>query len=76
MAERGERRSERFLKLYRILESVLEKRANGKRVAAGSVVMDYLHDADSVPVRADLDMCRAIRNLLSHSVDEAGEPVV
>ena len=71
-----ENRSERFLKLYRVLEGTLEKRYTGKRAFPGSVVMEYLKDADSVPVRAELDLCREIRNLLSHNADEAGEPVV
>lgn len=69
-------RSERFLKLFRQLEGLLEKRYAAKRVASGSVVMEYLHDPDSAPCRADLDMCREIRNLLSHSADESGEPVI
>ena len=68
-------RSEQFLKLYRMLESQLERRYTGKKTSS-SVVMEYLHDPDSEPVRPDLDMCREIRNLLSHNADEAGEPVV
>ncbi len=76
MEDRGELRSEQFLKLYRVLEGLLEKRYAGKRGASASVVIEYLHDADSVPCRADLDMCREIRNLLSHNAGEAGEPVV
>ena len=70
------RRSEEFLRLYRMLEGLLEKRYVGRRVASGSVVMEYLHDADSVSVRTDLDMCREIRNLLAHNADGQGEPVV
>ena len=72
----GGRRSEEFLKLYRMLEGALEKRYTGKKMSSGSVVMEYLHDADSVPCRADLDMCREIRNLLSHNTDDNGEAVV
>ena len=69
-------RSERFLKLYRMLEGVLEKRYSGRKMSSGSVVMEYLHDPDSAPCRTDLDMCREIRNLLSHNTDGDGEPVV
>lgn len=69
-------RSEAFLKLYRKLEGLLEKRYAGKRMTSGSVVMEYLHDADSAPCRSELDLCREIRNLLSHNTDDAGEPVV
>lgn len=76
MEGREEPRSEQFLKQYRALEGLLEKRYAGRRLTAGSVVMEYLHDPDSLPCRADLDMCREIRNLLSHNVDEAGNAVV
>ena len=69
-------RSERFLKLFRILEGVLEKRYSGKKMSSGSVVVEYLHDADSAPFRTELDMCREIRNLLSHNTDDAGQAVV
>ena len=73
--ERQEARSEQFLRLYRKLEGLLEKRYSGKKVSS-SVVMEYLHDPDSAPCRADLDMCRDIRNLLTHNDDEDGQPVV
>ena len=73
--ERQEGRSEQFLRLYRKLEGLLEKRYSGKKVSS-SVVMEYLHDPDSTPCRADLDMCRDIRNLLTHNDDEDGQPVV
>ncbi len=75
--EQGEvPRSERFLTHYRMLEGLLEKRYSGKKMTSGSVVMEYLHDPDSAPCRTELDMCREIRNLLSHNTDGAGEPVV
>lgn len=76
MEANDQRRAERFLNLYRVLEGLLEKRYAGKRTSSGSVVMEYLHDADSLPCRADLDMCREIRNLLSHNADEDGQPVI
>lgn len=68
-------RAEIFLKLYRILEGELEKRYAGRRTGA-SVVMEYLRDEDSQPYRYALNVCREIRNLLSHNADEMGEPVV
>ena len=69
-------RSEQFLTLYRRLEGILEKRYMGRKMSSGSVVMEYLHDADSAPCRTELDMCREIRNLLTHNTDGAGEAVV
>lgn len=69
-------RSEEFLRRFRTLEGLLEKRYADQRVASGSVVIEYLRDPDSAPVRAELDLCREIRNLLSHNVDGSGEAVV
>ena len=69
-------RADAFLKMYRILEGALEKRYAGKQRQGSSVVMDYLRDEDSEPYRYELNVCREIRNLLSHNADEAGEPVV
>ena len=71
----AESRAETFLKMYRVLEGALERRLEGRRQGA-SVVMDYLRDEDSEPFRTQLNLCREIRNLLSHNADESGEPVV
>lgn len=68
-------RAENFLKMYRILEGLLEKRYSGKRQGS-SVVMEYLRDDDSEPYRHELNVCREIRNLLSHNADDEGEPLV
>lgn len=62
-------RSERFLKMYRILEGVLEKRFVGDRQGS-SVVMEYIRDPDSEPFRHELNICREIRNLLTHNADK------
>lgn len=67
-------RAETFLQLYRRLEGALEKRFGGRE--SGSVVMEYLRDEDSDPYRYELNVCREIRNLLSHNADKDGNPVV
>ena len=69
-------RAERFLKMYRILEGLLEKRYVDHRMSSTSVVMEYLRDPDSEPCRTELDLCRDIRNLLTHNTDDVGETVV
>ena len=69
-------RSEQFLVLYRQLEGLLEKRYAGLEDVACSVVREYLKDPDSEPYRVDLDLCREIRNILAHNIDEGGTPVV
>ena len=67
--------SEVFLQKYRVLEGLLEKRYEGKKITV-SVVIEYIRDIDSQPVRVDLDLMREIRNILSHNAGPGGEPVV
>lgn len=71
-----ERNSETFLKKYRVLEGLLEKRYEGHKVSASSIVIEYIRDEDSEPVRVDLDLLREIRNILSHNAGANGEAVV
>ena len=68
-------RADIFLKMYRILEGTLDKRYAGGRQSS-SVLMEYLKDDDSEPYRRELNICREIRNLLSHNADDEGEPLV
>ena len=67
--------SEIFLQKYRVLEGLLEKRYEGRKLSF-SVVIEYIKDIDSQPVRVDLDLMREIRNILSHNAGSGGEPVV
>lgn len=69
-------RAERFLTLYRMFEGLLEKRYADHAMTTGSVVKEYLKDPDSEPMRTEIDLCREIRNILSHNTDSDGEPVV
>lgn len=75
MESGNERRADTFLRLYRQLEGLLEKRYAG-RDCGGSVVTTYLSDPDSEPLRSEIELCRRIRNILSHNVENSGEPVV
>lgn len=65
-----------FLQKYRVLEGLLEKRYEGAKRTTSSVVIEYIRDDDSVPVRVDLDLLREIRNILSHNAGSDGEAVV
>ena len=49
MEKRQPTRAERFLRRYRVLEGLLEKRYGES--AQGSVVFEYLHTDDSEPYR-------------------------
>ena len=75
MQDGNGRRAEAFLLLYRQMEGILERRFAG-RDYGGNVVTAYLNDPDSEPVRSEIDLCRRIRNILSHNVEDSGEPVV
>lgn len=68
--------SEIFLQKYRVLENLLEKYYDGRKVSSSSVVIEYIRDDDSEPVRVDLDLLREIRNILSHNAGASGAPVV
>lgn len=69
-------RSEEFLKLFRVLESLLEKKYAGSRRSSASVVMQYGADAESIPVRDELTLCREVRNILTHSAEIGGETIL
>ncbi len=68
-------RSEIFLRKYRVLEGLLEKRYDGCRMHSSSVVMEFLRDDNSAPVRVDLDLIRELRNLLTHNAGRGGEAI-
>lgn len=69
-------KSEEFIQLYKTLEDVLEAkyRAEGRDVS--SCVYQFLCDKESMPFRIKLDLCRQVRNLLSHSANVDGIPPV
>ena len=72
--ERTQSRIERFLDLYKQLEDELEDKYRNARRHYSSVVFEFIRDEDSAPVRDQLETCREIRNLLTHSANE-GSPL-
>lgn len=75
MAE-NRRNVDEFLDLYKRVEEQLEARYRHARRRYPSLVLEFLRDQESLPVREKLDIAREIRNLLTHSADLDGEPVV
>lgn len=69
-------RAETFLSRFRVLEGLLNRKYEGSLPASQSVVMKYIGDAESAPVRQQLNVCREIRNLLTHNADSDGQPLV
>lgn len=67
--------TELFLQKYRVLEGLLEKNYEGRRMSSSSVVIEYLRDEDSKGIRAELDLLREMRNLLTHHALDDGSPV-
>lgn len=71
-----ENRAQEFLNQYKILEDLLTARYANRDRHHQSVVMAFLNDAAGRPYREQLNLCREIRNLLSHRADIGGEPVI
>lgn len=66
----------KFLDLYKQLEDELEQKYRNSKRKFSSVIYEFLRDVDSEPVHGDLDVCREIRNLLTHNANLGGQPVV
>lgn len=74
--EARQSRIDEFLDLYKQLEDALEDKYRNARRHYSSVVFEFAKDDDSIPVRDKLDICREIRNLLTHNPNLEGEPIV
>ncbi|MBE6708272.1 MAG: CBS domain-containing protein [Ruminococcaceae bacterium] len=69
------RNADLFLELYKNLEELLEvKYSDGKKLV-GSAVMRYYNDDESKKWREELNICREMRNMLSHHAKIGGKPV-
>lgn len=77
MEEQGKKaRIDEFLDLYKQLEDALEDRYRNAKRHYSSAVFEFTKDYASAPVRDRLDVCREIRNLLTHNPNLGGEPIV
>lgn len=74
--EQAKSRIDEFLDLYKQMEDALEDKYRNSRRHYSSVVFEFAKDDDSAPVRDQLDICREIRNLLTHNANLGGQPVV
>lgn len=64
-----------FLDLYKQLEDELENRYRNARRRYASVIIEFSRDGESEIVRDKLEVCREVRNLLTHTANLKGEPV-
>ncbi len=69
-------RSEEFLDKYKKLEEVLNLKYGFDEKTFGSPVVKFINDREGKNYREKLDLCREIRNFLSHHSDIEGEPVI
>lgn len=69
-------RADVFLEIYREIEDLLEQKYSGKKLHYSSVVFEFLNSEDSKPIREKLDLCREIRNVLTHNSKLGGESVI
>ena len=68
-------RAEEFLDKYRALEEALCKKY-GMDEKSGSPIMRFINDKESREYKDKLDLCREIRNFLSHHSEFGGERIV
>lgn len=68
--------SEIFLNQYRILEEALCRKYNFDEKTYGSPIVRFLNDKECRPFKDKLNLCREIRNLLSHHSEIDGESII
>ena len=64
-----------FLDMYKQLEDALEDKYRHARRRCSSVVFEFTKDEESAPIRDKLNVCRELRNLLTHNANLQGIPV-
>jgi len=69
-------RNHEFLNLYKLIEDTLEERYDRQGRRYSSVIMEFIHSPEGEMWREKMDMCREIRNLMTHTADIGGEAVV
>lgn len=69
-------RADEFLDMYRTLEEALNQKYNYDEKTFGSSIVRFINDKESKEYRDKLNICREIRNLLSHHSEVDGERIV
>jgi len=67
--------SDIFLELYKELEELLTVKYSGSKKPVGSAVMRYFNDDEGKKWREELNICREMRNMLSHHAMIGGKAV-
>ncbi len=66
----------RFLDLYRQIEELLERRYAKENRLTSNVFIRFTSEKQGARYREELNLCREIRNVLSHHAAIQGQPVV
>lgn len=69
-------RNHEFLNLYKMIEDTLEEKYTRQGRRYSSVVMEFINSPEGEPWREKMDMCREIRNLMTHTADFGEEAVI
>lgn len=69
-------RSDEFLNLYKTLEELLSKKYSDRTRSYGSVVVQFMNDPEGRQFKDKLNLCREIRNLLSHHPEVGGMSII
>lgn len=69
-------RNHEFLDLYKQIEDTLEQRYDRQGRRYSSVIMEFIHSPEGEAWREKMDMCREIRNLMTHTADIDGEAII
>ena len=68
--------ADRFLNSYRILEEELSKKYDMDVKAFGSPIVRFINDKEGKDYKDRLNLCREIRNLLTHHAEFDGERII
>lgn len=69
-------KADEFLNAYRELEEALNKKYGTDEKKFGSPIVRFISEKESKPYRENLDICREIRNFLSHHSEVGGERII
>ena len=69
-------RADEFLDLYKQMEALLDEKYGESAGRRGNAVTRFINEPAGREYREELDLCREVRNLLTHNPDINGHPVV
>ena len=68
--------AQEFLDLYKQMEALLDEKYGESAGRRGNAVTRFINEPAGREYRDELDLCREVRNLLTHNPEMGGHPVV